>query len=1765
MLKSGKINVINNLRQSYLDTFNQRSARVNNKAFGLLQFDKIPSQDTRKDLASQGIELLEYIPQNSYTATIKGFISLNVLRQAGANAFIQLAPEQKMEPRLAKGLLPSWAIKIAGTIDVSISFPKTFTAHEVMADLKKLNFDIQSASFQQYRILSLRISIGRLRELAALPYVEYVQPTHPADQPLNHGSRNASRANILNALISNGGKGLNGEGVTVGIGDNADVQEQPDFAGRLIDRAVAPFAGHGTHTTGTMTGAGNLDENYRGFAPKSTIVSQAFNGILDNAATYVSDYNMVVTNNSYGNVIDCSYYGTYDLYSRVMDQMAFDLPHLQNVFATGNSGNNTCAPYLLGYGTVLGSYQSAKNVISVGATTDSGLLGYYSSRGPVKDGRTKPEITAKGYGVISDWPISTYHSLDGTSQAAPAVSGGIALLYQRYRQLNGGADPENALIKAIICNGASDKGNPGPDFSFGYGFLNLSRSVDMVEKHHYFISTLSNGQANTHSISIPNNTAQVKIMLYWNDPAASLISSRTLVNDLDLKVTDPSSTSFLPFVLDTLSSNVGLNATNGMDHINNMEQVVINNPMAGNYSINVLGTAIAQNPQQQYIIVYDLIDSGINISAPGYGESLEPTNTTGGMVITWDAYGLSPGNCTLEFSADNGATWSTIQTGVNINRNYYSWIVPNIPTTKAFIRITKNITGESAISKAFTILDRPIVSLDSVQCEGYINIKWTPVIGATDYEIMMLKGDDMKSIATTSSNAYVISGLSKDTVYWFTVRARLNGTPGKRGGALFRQPNSGTCIGSISDNDLKVDSIVSPITGRIFTASQLGATSKILVRIKNLDDNPVNNYTVSYAINGGAWISEAVATPIAAGASVTHTFATTADLSVPGFYTITAVVKNAVADPVPSNDTLISLVNHINNQPLDLTTSFLDNFENALVETYLNPTIGLDSITRYDFDHNTLYGRLRTFVNSGFAYSGSKALTLDQNRYDPAGTTNYLTGTYNLSFYSANSADVRVDFQYNNHGQNASSKNRVWIRGNDSQPWIQAFDLDSNENNPGIYKKTRSIEISPLLQSSGQDFSPSFQVRWGQYGQYPATDKGLSAQGVSAGYTFDDIRLYRALNDLQMLSIDSPQTTSCNLSKATKIKITIRNASNAAVTNVLVKYAVNNAAWIQETIPSIAAKTIIQYSFATPADLSAWGDYSLKTVVDFPSDNFRENDTATMALKNLPLISTFPYLENFENGVGFWYSSGQNSSWEYGTPNSSKINRAASGAKAWKTRLVGNYNDNEFSFLYSPCFDISSLTKPTLSFSVALDLEDCGSTLCDGGWVEYSSDGVSWKKLGAFASGTNWYNKSTDQLWSVRGYSRWHVATIALPSGLNTMHLRFVLQSDPSTNYEGIAIDDIHIYDKSYPIYDSTTLVSPVSRFVSGNNWISFTANGKIIASIQPGNQVLGNTLTHVYCNKSGVRHTTTQYYHDRNLTIKPALINPIDSVGIRFYFLDSEGDSMIFATSCPACSNISSSYELGVTKYSDPDTSVENGTIADNNSGMWNFISPDNLTKVPYDKGYYWEFKVKNFSEFWLNNGGLGQDLPLPIKLLRFTIQKQNASDVWLQWSVASEYNVDHYEIELARGNLDLQNGRFTSIGQTVSQGNSSALHSYNFIDNQVDKFGIYYYRLKTINLDGSYFYSPIRSIQFSPAVLWQVYPNPSNGLFYLVYQTNNARRFTVRIQDAKGSLVKKYQLFGNGLPQKLSIDLSKNNYASGVYLLQTEVNNQVFKLYKK
>ncbi len=1791
LLKTGIITPEKNITAEKLNQFNRTAARSADKTFAIIQFEQLPTENEKQQLQQAGIELLDYIPNNAYIVTITGSLNAEALLQVKARAVIEPTPSQKMHTTISSGLFPAWAVKVKGTVDVWISFPKSFLYEAVKKELLTKNIDIISDLYKDYNILSLRVAAQRVFELASFPFIEYVQPAPGEDKPLNgwtNWNRDGMKATLLNAPLSVGGRNLKGTGVVIGVGDNADPQQHVDFSGRLITRAAVPYRSHGTHVAGITGGAGIRDELRAGFAPKSTIISQNYSGIFTNAPAYVTDYGMVITNNSYGNIDECSYHGLYDLYSRILDQQAFSLPNLENIFASGNSGSSTCAPYANGFKTVLGGYQSAKNVLTVGNATPIGTLFVTSSRGPVKDGRIKPEIIAIGTYIVScgpNPPYNYYWENTGTSMASPAVAGGAGLLYQRFRQLTG-INPRNALVKALLCNGADDWGNDGPDYKNGFGLMNLWRSVDMLENNHIDSANITTGATNPLTINVPAGLSKLKVMLVWNDPAASVIASQTLVNDLDLEVDTPFPvTTILPRILDTIPANVNVTAVNGVDHINNIEQVTIDNPAAGSYTIKVKGTAVPQNSPQRYFVVYDFVPVDIKVVGPVGGDTYIPGER---VLIQWDSYGDPTSTFTLEYSLNNGAAWTLLDAAVPANIRFWTggpdfgFLVGNTPTTQALIRVTKNATGASSTSFPFTILAQPVVTLAPAanQCEGYITINWTNVTGATDYEVMILQGDEMVAVATTAGNTYTFSGLSKDTTYWVTVRARISGSLGRRALAIFRKPNTGNCSGIVSDGDIKLDAIVSPASnGRILTSTSLGNNVPVTIRIKNLDDVPtVGNITASYTLNAGAPVTEIITSPnIPGGGTLSYTFlAVNINMSAVGNYDIQASVSIG-GDPVPQNNSLGKIFKQLSNPAITAIiypALFNDNFDAAPEQSYNRRQIGLTGLDRYDFATSNDTGRVRTFINTGIAYSGNRALTLDAEIQN-TGSIDSLTGTFNLATFNSFTDDIRLDFRYKNHGQGNNAANKVWVRGNDTQNWVEAFNLFTNQNEvDGSYKYSGSIEIADLLFNAApsQSFSTSFQTRWGQYGVQMAADN----DGAS-GYTFDDIRLYKVTDDMQMISIDAPVTASCALTANSPVTITVRNSSNTNVINVPVRFRINGGAFVpDEFIPSIAANSTAQFTFTATANLSVLGPHFVEARVAYGTDSYPDNDTLSLSVVNSPIIivtNSSPHLQNFESGNGFWYTNGKNNSWEFGTPASSKINRAASGSKAWKTRVAGNYNDMEKSYLYSPCYDISTVTAPTLSFSIALDLEDCGaSVICDGAYVEYSADGITWNRLGATGQGTNWYNRnySGNNMWSVQNYHRWHAASIPLPTGLNQLRLRFVVSSDQTLNRDGIAIDDIHIYSNVNGIYDVTG-VSPVVNqpAVNGSGWINFieTGTNKLIASVNPNGQNLGNTNVQSYVNTGAVRNTNGQYYHDRDITIKPTTVNLADSASVRFYFLDTETEALINATGCGTCYKPTTAYEIGVSKYSDSDDNFENGTIADNVQGNWLFINSAKAVKVPFDKGYYAEFKVKDFSEFWLNNGGFGNSNALPVQLINFTAKKIRGKDVLAEWATASESNVNRFEIEVAKGNTGYQQNQFVKLGEVRSQGNSTQEQRYSFSDNEIGKISVRYYRLKIIDNDGNFKYSPIRPVVFEEEITWQVYPNPSSGIFNLSLQANTDEQIKVKVYDLTGKTVQQHQLAANGFVQKLNVDLRDAQFAAGLYLLEATVGDkkQTFRLIKQ
>ena len=1729
VLKQGTLYLPDNAA-AWLDSFQSHAPA--GPAQVLVRFAALPGAEARAQLESAGLQLMEFMGNGVFTAILRtGGLQPQTLQQQGIRSFAPVAPAWKIEPAMA--------VPGTGKMTVLASWYEGVDVAALEAHIAACGGAVADRSLWTFRAAAVTVPADQLTRLADWYGIRYLGQV-ARDTALNIESANAGKVNMAAVAAAYGGPGLDGTGVTVGVGDNFSGIAHIDLSDRIINFNPWPYQNHGVHINGIVGGAGIMDPKGRGMAPGVILVDHLYSQVWQQTVAMKQAYGMTLTNNSYAAMAgNCSYAGTYDLYSEALDRLSRTENTVQHVFAAGNDGGNTCGAYPQGFATVVGSYQAAKNVIVVANNTKRYENFSASARGPVRDGRLKPEISAVGTDVYSTTRNDGYLSAGGTSMASPGVTGALALLSQRYKQLHG-ADPRGDVLKALILNGATDMGNPGPDFSFGFGVLNLYRSLELLTHDRYAVRAAAHQDRQSMQITVPANTAQLKVMLYWHDVPASPAAALALVNDLDLTVTAPSGTVHLPLVLDPAPAGVTLPAAPGADHINNIEQVVVSNPPAGTYNVTVTGYQVPFGPQD-YVIAWDVLPEGVQLTFPAAGASW-PANDS--MRIYWDA-SADTHTLKLEFSADNGGTWTTIADNIPADRRYYTWYTPNISAPQCRLRLGRNGTAQQNVSAPFVINPQPVVQLSATQCPGYMAVSWDAVPNATAYEILQKWGTDLRAVDTVAATSYTFSGLATNLFYYAAVRPLIQGAPGWRSLAVKRRPDDGDCAGSISDGDLMAERIISPGSGRMYTSTQLSAGETLTLAIRNADDVPVNHFRIAYRVNNGAWQSQEFHTLLPEN-SVMPVSVSGIDLSAAGSYSITAAVQNlAASDPVAVNDTIRSVIRQLRNDTVSLLAGFTETFESAGTESVSADAMGVTPDGHWDFSKDTDTGRLRFAVSPEIVIQGSRSASLDAWT-QVSDNTNYLDGTFNLAIYDTLADEVRLEFSYKLHGMpKFSSGNQVWVRGSDQQPWTELYAYDTLRD-AGTIIHSGSLSLTDALRLRGQDFSTSFQVRFGQH-----DTSVIAANDYGNGLTLDDVKLYTVMNDVQLVRIAAPAPAGCGLGGSEALSIVVRNGYNQPQYNVALFYRLDSGVTQTATLPVIAPKDTVLFTFPQPADLSAYGAHTLDVWLAAAGDTYTANDSISgFIIRNQPLITTFPYLEQFEQHDGYWYAGGKNSSWAYGTPAGVKISRAASGTKAWKTSLDGYYNNSEASYLYSPCFDLASLRDPMLSFSLALDVEHCEGEPCDAAFVEYSVNGGDWQRLGAAGQGTNWYNADRD-VWSVQDFTRWHVASIPLPAADN-VRLRFALITDSGVTLEGVAVDDIHIFDRAHAVYEGKS-TGTITADLSSGTWNDFTADGKWLAQINPGTQETGGAGVTLYRHRSFFHEPSSQYFFPVNFVLSSPQTYA-DSASVRLFVTDSDVVTMISDTTCVTCSLPEDAYSLGITQYTDANKFFENGSLDDNRSGQYTYYPAQKISWVPYDNGYYAGLKLLRFSELWFNDGGPLGAFPLTEPAVALYADKISDLHAGLRWLAKADTATVQYELERSYDSTT-----FSVISMVPARREQDALYLYT--DTPAVAAGApVYYRVRYRMDNGRVYFSATKRLDWTlPNQLFQIYPNPArSGYVAIAWSSMPAGSMEVSVSDLMGRQVYR-QGFAAGAWNNVTM-IRVPGLASGMYMVRVMIGGNLF-----
>ncbi|WP_218583550.1 S8 family serine peptidase, partial [Candidatus Nitrosotalea sp. FS] len=436
---------------------------------------------------------------------------------------------------------------------------------------------------------------------------------------------------------------LSGDGVTALVYDigKAD-SNHPDFGERIIEQDNSPVQEHATHVTGTLGGSGinsdgedaNGRENggtsgqWQGMAPDIMIRSFGFASnsnsppLFNDGSNMEDDFTRAILNgtdlatmslntNIISNGYDCKMLGDYVHTPVLIDKIVNGtiggqrLLFFESVGNERQGSNSHC-----GQASTISPPASAKDSIAVGAiNADNKSITGFTSFGPTKDGRLKPDIVAPGCtsnnaGIISTGLDKGYVSMCGTSMAAPIAAGAAALLIQEWHLIH--EQDERPLpphtVKAILIHTATDLGAPGPDYKFGWGALDAKSAIDLVRadkyEHLIKIDSVIEDQSNSYQI-ISDGNHIVKATLVWDDPAGTRLTSKNLVNDLDMRLTDPSGKTYKPFVLNPHEPE--RNAVRGNDDTNNVEMIT-GDASRGTWTLTVNGTSISDGTQEYTVI-----------------------------------------------------------------------------------------------------------------------------------------------------------------------------------------------------------------------------------------------------------------------------------------------------------------------------------------------------------------------------------------------------------------------------------------------------------------------------------------------------------------------------------------------------------------------------------------------------------------------------------------------------------------------------------------------------------------------------------------------------------------------------------------------------------------------------------------------------------------------------------------------------------------------------------------------------------------------------------------------------------------------------------------------------------------------------------------------------------------------------------------------------------------------------------------------------------
>lgn len=623
----------------------------------------------RAELEKTGCELIEYVPTNTLVCRFEPkdlgpvralpFVSwANVYLKGFKIAPALLTPEGDMKTYELMSTAPAETSMSQQPRTVDVVLHRDVDANAVrekIASAVGVDLDDVKLSRNKVRLIVRPQAMDKLARLDEVRHLEEVKPVK---------LHNTVALRIIGADHVHTSSELHGEGQIIAVCDTGfDKGSTTDVHPAFTDRVVRLYAlgrtastdpnGHGTHVAGSVLGNGSsptMGGAVTGAAPRGKLVLQSvldsFGGLgglpddlNDLFEPVYRDDNARVHTNSWGAPMASEYTSN----SREVDEFVWNNRDLVVLFSAGNEGTDANANGVIDNGSI-GSPATAKNCITVGATESDraaiskaygdawpndfpvdpiasdkwadnpGGLAAFSSRGPTKDGRIKPDVVAPGTAILSAhsrkanvgsfWGPSAdplYCFMGGTSMSTPIVAGCAAVVRQ-FLQRSGTEKPSAALVKAMLINGANDipgqytpsDAGAAPNFAEGFGRVDMIATVGPRPEGISVVwqdesAPLDTGESWSTTVDISRAGMTLKATLVWTDPPGE-----SLQNDLDLIVLAPGGVE--------RHGNVAPSSTS-FDRKNNVEQVTWRGIPVGAVKVVVRAHRVAVHAQSFAVVL----------------------------------------------------------------------------------------------------------------------------------------------------------------------------------------------------------------------------------------------------------------------------------------------------------------------------------------------------------------------------------------------------------------------------------------------------------------------------------------------------------------------------------------------------------------------------------------------------------------------------------------------------------------------------------------------------------------------------------------------------------------------------------------------------------------------------------------------------------------------------------------------------------------------------------------------------------------------------------------------------------------------------------------------------------------------------------------------------------------------------------------------------------------------------------------------------------